>query len=96
MARIDLLGNLLLAAGSILLVLAMQQAGSLVWAWSSPAVIASLSAAGACWILLVLWEWYLFSRSSPTPGGGIMTQQQQQPVFPVKLAKDRVYMSCLV
>ncbi|EAQ89707.1 hypothetical protein CHGG_06326 [Chaetomium globosum CBS 148.51] len=52
LAKIDFLGNLLLAAASILLVFGMQEAGSLVWSWSSPVIVGALATAGACWILL--------------------------------------------
>lgn len=85
-AKIDFLGNLLLAAASILLVFAMQEAGSFVWAWSSPVIIWSLATAAACWVLLGMWEYYLLRGSS----------QRIQPIFPLRLAKDRVYLSCLL
>jgi len=85
-SKIDFLGNLLLAVASILLVFAMQEAGSFVWSWSNPVIIWSLSTAGVCWAFLALWEYYLFYGSSH----GI------QPIFPMRLAKDRVYLLCLL
>ena len=85
-SKIDFLGNLLLAVASILLVFAMQEAGSFVWSWSSPVIICSLVTAGACWVLLGVWEYYLLHSPS----------QRIQPIFPMRLAKDRVYLSCLV
>ncbi len=86
LSKIDFLGNLLLAVASILLVFAMQEAGSFVWSWSNPVIIWSLSTAGVCWAFLALWEYYLFYGSSH----GI------QPIFPMRLAKDRVYLLCLL
>ncbi|KAH6628404.1 major facilitator superfamily domain-containing protein [Chaetomium tenue] len=88
LAKIDFLGNLLLAAASIFLVFGMQEAGSLVWSWSSPVIVGALATAGACWILLVVWEYYLFRRPS--------SSQRIEPIFPVHLARDRVYLSCLL
>jgi hypothetical protein len=86
-AKIDFLGNLLLAVASILLVFAMQEAGSFVWSWSSPVIIGCLATAGTCWVLLCIWEYYLFRGSS---------HQRIQPIFPMSLAKDRVYLFCLL
>ncbi|KAK4031941.1 putative multidrug resistance protein [Parachaetomium inaequale] len=86
-SKIDFLGNLLLAVASILLVFAMQEAGSFVWSWSSPVIIGCLATAGACWVLLSIWEYYLFRGSS---------HQRIQPIFPMTLAKDRVYLLCLL
>lgn len=86
LSKIDFLGNLLLAAASVLLVFALQEAGSFVWSWSSPIIVWSLVTAGACWVLLGVWEYYLFHGSS----------QRIQPIFPMRLAKDRVYILCLL
>lgn len=85
-SKIDFLGNALLAVGSILLVFAMQQAGSFVWSWSSPVILWSLITSAVSWILLGLWEWYLFRR------GG----QRIQPIFPMRVATARVYVSTLM
>ncbi|KAK3298492.1 major facilitator superfamily domain-containing protein [Chaetomium fimeti] len=88
LAKMDFLGNFLLAAASILLVFGMQEAGSLVWSWSSPVIVCSLVIAGVCWVLLVAWEYYLFHWPS--------SSQKIEPIFPVHLARDRVYLSCLL
>jgi hypothetical protein len=88
LAKMDFLGNLLLAAASILLVFGMQEAGSLVWSWSSPMIVCSLATAGVCWVLLVAWEYYLFRQPS--------SSQRIEPIFPVHLVRDRVYLSCLL
>jgi protein-S-isoprenylcysteine O-methyltransferase Ste14 len=85
-SKIDFLGNILLAAASILLVFAMQEAGSFVWSWSSPVIIGTLATAVACWALLATWEYYLCRASRH----GI------QPIFPRSLARNRVYLSCLL
>lgn len=86
LSKIDFLGNLLLAVASVLLVFALQEAGSFVWSWSSPVIVWSLATAGACWLLLGVWEYYLFRGSS----------RRIQPIFPLRLARDRVYLLCLL
>lgn len=85
-SKIDFLGNLLLAVGSILLVFALQEAGSFVWSWCSPVIIWSLATAGACWAVLAVWEYYLLHR----------TNQRIHPIFPLSLARNRVYLFCLL
>jgi hypothetical protein len=85
-SKIDFLGNILLAAASILLVFAMQEAGSFVWSWSSPVIIGTLATAAACWALLAIWEYYLCRASRH----GI------QPIFPMSLTRSRIYLSCLL
>lgn len=85
-SKIDFLGNLLLAVASILVVFALQEAGSFVWSWSSPVIVGALVTSGACWILLGFWEYHLLHGSS----------QQIQPIFPMRLARNRVYLLCLL
>lgn len=85
-SRIDFFGNALLAAASILLVFALQEAGSFVWSWSNPIIVWSLVTAGFCWILLGIWEYCLLHRWN----------QRIQPIFPMRLAKDRVYILCVL
>lgn len=84
--KIDFLGNTLLAVASILLVFSMQQGGSYVWSWSSPVILWSLITSGICWVLLGIWEYYLFYGSS----------QRIQPIFPMRLATARVYVLTLM
>ncbi|KAK3330517.1 major facilitator superfamily domain-containing protein [Apodospora peruviana] len=85
-SKIDFIGNTLLIGATILLFFAIEQAGSFVWQWSSPVIICSLVVSGVCWILLSIWESYLFYGRS----------QQIEPIFPLRLAVGRVYLSCLI
>lgn len=85
-SKIDFVGNTLLALASILLVFAMQQGGSFVWKWSSPVIIWSLTISGICWVLLGVWESYLFNGTS----------RQIEPIFPTRLTFARVYVSTLL
>lgn len=84
--KIDFVGNFLLILASILLVFGIQEAGSYVWKWSSPVIIWSLVIAGLSWILLGVWETYLFYGRN----------HQIQPIFPVRLATGRVYLSTIM
>ncbi|KAK3953998.1 hypothetical protein QBC32DRAFT_233344 [Pseudoneurospora amorphoporcata] len=84
--KIDFLGNFLLIVASILLVFGVQEAGSYVWKWSSPVIIWSLVIAGLSWILLGVWETYLFYGRN----------HHIQPIFPVRLATGRVYLSTII
>jgi len=87
LSKIDFFGNLLLVVASILLIFAIQEGASFVWKWSSPVIIWSLVISGICWLLLGVWESYLFyGRRS----------QKIQPIFPLRLATGRVYLSSFV
>ncbi|KAK3310861.1 major facilitator superfamily domain-containing protein [Chaetomium strumarium] len=85
-SKIDFLGNAMLAAASVLLVFAMQEAGSFVWSWSSPVIVWSLVMSGTCWVLLGVWE-YCLSH---------LFAQQIQPIFPMHLLRNRAYALCLL
>lgn len=84
--KIDFTGNLFLIVASILLVFGVQEAGSYVWKWSSPVIIWSLVIAGLSWVLLGFWETYLFYARG----------HHIQPIFPVRLATGRVYLSTIM
>ncbi|KAK5660694.1 hypothetical protein OQA88_12058 [Cercophora sp. LCS_1] len=83
LAKIDFLGNLLLVVASILLVFAIQEGAANVWAWSDTPIIWSLVISGASWLLLTVWESYLFYRRT----------SKIQPIFPIGLMANRVYLS---
>lgn len=83
LSKIDFVGNMLLVIASILLIFAIQEGASFVWKWSSPVIIWSLVVSGVCWLLLVVWESYLFYGQN----------QVIQPIFPLRLAVGRVYLS---
>ncbi|KAF2093099.1 drug resistance transporter EmrB/QacA subfamily [Rhizodiscina lignyota] len=78
LARIDVLGMFLLLASSILLVFALEEAGSR-YAWKSAPIITSLLLAGILGVGFVCWELVL-QRSS----------FKQEPVFPPRLLKGRL------
>lgn len=83
LSKIDFLGNLLLIVASILLIFSIQEGASFVWKWTSPTIIWSLVISGVCWLLLCIWETYLFYGRS----------QIIEPIFPLHLAIGRVYLS---
>jgi len=78
-ASIDFLGAALLLTFSILLVFALQQAGTFVYAWDSPAVIASLTTSGTALAGFWLWEEVLANRPN----------LKVQGIFPIEIAKTR-------
>ncbi|KAK0718882.1 major facilitator superfamily domain-containing protein [Apiosordaria backusii] len=89
LGKIDFIGNTLLALASILLVFALQEAGSFVWKWDSPVIIWSLAFSLVCFVFLGVWERYLY-RGQQTGKVRI------EGIFPVGLVKGRVYACVLV
>ena len=84
--RVDIVGSLLLLGSTVLLVVAMQEAGSLVVAWNSLLVLTCLTSAAICFALFMGWETLLSSGR----------YWEIEPVFPLRLLKNRVYLSCLL
>ncbi|RPA95467.1 putative MFS multidrug transporter [Choiromyces venosus 120613-1] len=76
--RLDWRGTGLSLAASVLLVYALQQAGT-DFNWNSAKVITTLAISVICWIGFVLWE-----RVIEKHAGGI-----QEPIFPWRVAKNR-------
>ena len=76
----------MLLAASSLLVFPLQQAGSLIYAWDSPVITASLSLAVMCCIIFVIWETVFGKHYLDT----IL------PLFPPELITQRVYVAALV
>lgn len=85
--RLDFVGCLLMASGSVLLVFMLFQGAARAYAWRSAAVILTFTIAGCSWVGLVAWEWSLSRR--PQIGGIV-------PHFPFRLMKDRVMLSGFV
>ncbi|KAJ4147766.1 hypothetical protein LMH87_002272 [Akanthomyces muscarius] len=83
---IDFIGSVTLLCSSGLLVFAIQQAGSQIYAWSSPEIIITLTISAICWMLFVLWQILLELKMY----GGI------QPIFPIRLMRRRVYFAGLL
>ena len=77
---IDFLGAALLLVATVLLVYALQQAGTRHVTWHSATVIASLTVAGAAFVSFVLWE-TLIERHS---------DWRLVEIFPVRVFRDRV------
>lgn len=78
--KIDYPGFFLLLAASVLLIVAIEEAG-ISFAWSSSLVIALLVIAGVLLIAFVAWEWNMDRQSS-----------QREPVFPWAFFKKRLLM----
>lgn len=99
-SRIDLGGALLSLAFSILLVFALQE-GGVDFPWSSPTIIATLTAGVVCFFLFILWEEWIVGdhRKSLHPGfinHRLMPAEACEPIFPMRLTKHRVIASLLL
>ncbi|KOC18275.1 hypothetical protein AFLA70_59g003481 [Aspergillus flavus AF70] len=78
--RIDYPGFFMLLAASVLLIVAIEEAG-ISFAWSSGLVIAFLVVAVGLFIAFLAWQWYLD-----------YTKSAREPVFPWAFIKKRVLM----
>ncbi|QSS58121.1 drug resistance transporter EmrB/QacA subfamily [Histoplasma capsulatum] len=76
--RVDVVGVFLLLASSILLVFAMEEAGTR-YSWSDAVIISTFCVGGIAGILFVFWELFLEKSTS-----------LQEPVFPLRLLKSRL------
>ncbi|KAK2796804.1 hypothetical protein FQN51_009028 [Onygenales sp. PD_10] len=76
--RVDILGVVLLLASSVLLVFALEEAGTR-YAWRNAVIIATMTLAGVTGILFIFWELFIQKSTSA-----------QEPVFPPKLLKNRL------
>lgn len=86
LGRVDMIGSCLLLASTVLLVIALQEAGSLVVAWNSLLVLVSLTLAAISFALFMGWESLLSSGD----------YWRIEPVFPLRLLQNRVYFACLM
>lgn len=84
-SQVDWIGFILLIAGSVMLVFALQE-GGLKYPWDSGTIIASFVVAGICWTAFGIWEGFL-SR-------GIFGNSMVA-VFPLQLAKNRIVAASL-
>ncbi|KFY42310.1 hypothetical protein V495_04564 [Pseudogymnoascus sp. VKM F-4514 (FW-929)] len=79
-AQMDVLGALLLLIASVLLVFALQQAGSQEFAWNSPVIVATLTVSSVSWAAFVAWIAWLESGRS-----GLRIKA----IFPLSIALKR-------
>lgn len=82
-ANLDLVGSVLLMAGSFLIVAVLNET-NLAFSWSSGGAIALLVLTGISWIAFFAWEWYI----SGIPG--------KDPIFPKRWLFDRPWMGILM
>lgn len=87
LVKIDFIGNVLLISGSALLVFAMQQAGSLVADWRDPEIVVTLLFSALSWFGLCTWEILLGTR---------LRRLRVEPIFPIRLALKKAYVSGLL
>jgi hypothetical protein len=78
LARVDIFGTFLLLSFSVLLVFALEEAGSR-FPWSSPTIITTITLAIISGIGFVVWELWLEHLNG-----------KQEPTFPLSLLRSRV------
>ncbi|RDL42325.1 Uncharacterized protein BP5553_02304 [Venustampulla echinocandica] len=81
-SRVDVLGTVLLLAFSVLLVFALEEAGSR-YPWSSPVIVVTIIFATISGMAFIVWEWLVEKRGKEKRG-------RQEPTFPLSLLKGRV------
>ncbi|KAJ5383849.1 Major facilitator superfamily domain general substrate transporter [Penicillium concentricum] len=82
-ANLDIMGSLLMMAGSFLIVAVLNET-NLAFSWSSRDAIALLVLTGLSWIAFFTWEWYI----SGIPG--------KDPIFPKRWLFDRPWIGILI
>ncbi|KAJ5277304.1 hypothetical protein N7524_003457 [Penicillium chrysogenum] len=82
-ANLDIMGSLLIMAGSFLIVAVLNET-NLAFSWSSRDAIALLVLTGVSWIAFFAWEWYI----SGIPG--------KDPIFPKRWLFDRPWLGILI
>ncbi|KAJ5956122.1 hypothetical protein N7501_010401 [Penicillium viridicatum] len=82
-ANLDIMGSLLMMAGSFLIVAVLNET-NLAFSWSSRDAIALLVLTGVSWIAFFAWEWYI----SGIPG--------KDPIFPKRWLFDRPWLGILI
>lgn len=84
MKRLDIFGSCLILAASILLVFSLEE-GGFQYAWNSVAIISTLTLSCLLWIAFVYWE--------DSIGGD---HKMQEPIFPLRLVKNRLIVGMLM
>lgn len=79
--QLDYVGTVLLMAATVLLIVAMQEAGTSNYPWGSPQIIGLLCGAGVSIITLFVWTVFLEGGSTKIP---------ITPTFPARFLKQRV------
>ena len=81
LVQLDYVGTVLLMAATVLLVVAMQEAGTSDYPWGSPQIIGLLSGSGVSTVTLLVWTAFLEKGSTKLP---------ITPTFPARFLKQRV------
>ena len=82
--RIDMCGFVLLLAGTIILICALEEAG-VQYRWSSALIITLCVIAGLCWVVFIMWECFVTSD-----------ERRQEPVFPSRFLQSRPFIGMLL
>lgn len=82
---VDLPGITLLLVASVLLLVAVNEGGSVDHTWSSALVIAFLIISILLWLAFFGWEYYISTHEKGA----------QEPLFPWQLLRSRVFLGML-
>lgn len=82
--RLDFIGAIVLLSSSILLVFGFEEAGSR-YPWTSPVVISTIAVGGSLFLVFFACEYMVGKPQYP-----------QEPVFPLRLMKDRHFVGLML
>lgn len=77
----DFQGLIMLAAGSVLLIVGLQTGGSDISTWSSAVVVTTLTLSATCFVSLAFWIWLRDRRFEKT---------KIPPLFPLRILRRRM------
>ena len=87
LTQIDYVGTILLMAATVLLVVALQEAGTATFSWSSSVTIGLLTASGVSLLGLAGWIGFLENKGEKSP---------VTPTFPSRFLRQRVMSTAFV
>ena len=87
LTQIDYVGTILLMAATVLLIVALQEAGTATFSWNSSVTIGLLTASGVSVLGLVAWIGFLENRGD---------QSSVTPTFPSRFLRQRVMSTAFV
>ncbi|MCJ1381112.1 hypothetical protein MMC17_004221 [Xylographa soralifera] len=85
LGHVDFVGALLLVVSSVLLIVALEEAGAAKESWSAPVIISTLSISGVCFLCLIVWILVLNAGKIPIT-----------PILPVRLLTHRIMAAAIL
>ncbi|MCJ1292272.1 hypothetical protein MMC34_003822 [Xylographa carneopallida] len=85
LGHVDFVGAFLLVISSVLLIIALEEAGAAKESWNSPVIISTLSISGICFLCLIVWILVLNAGMIPIT-----------PILPVRLLTHRIMAAAIL